>query len=185
MLQTENHTSTSSLSFYRPDVLPEAKPTASKGPSTYYIMQKDNFNTLPPPYTQPFHSSLDFVWDNLGALVPEKTFIHSHPLWSSIIPYLLPQYITIHGILAVQFMCQTVFTSISVQVFLGLSISWSGTLHFILHTHDCQYLPFFNSQLMHCLSYHFSQNPIKSFLQINKVKIELLSFNSKILLHLS
>jgi len=29
-LQTENHTSTSPLSFYRPDALPAAQPTASK-----------------------------------------------------------------------------------------------------------------------------------------------------------
>ena len=29
-LQTDNHTNTSSLSFYRPDVLPDAQPTVSK-----------------------------------------------------------------------------------------------------------------------------------------------------------
>jgi len=29
-LQTDNHTNTSSLHFYRPDALPDAKPTASK-----------------------------------------------------------------------------------------------------------------------------------------------------------
>jgi len=29
-LQTDNHTSTSPLSFYRPDALPAAQPTASK-----------------------------------------------------------------------------------------------------------------------------------------------------------
>ena len=29
-LQTDNHTSTSSLSFYRPDALPDAQPTVSK-----------------------------------------------------------------------------------------------------------------------------------------------------------
>ena len=34
-------------------------------------------------------------------------------------------------------------------------------------------------------SYHFSRNSIKSFFQILKAKIELLSFNSKLLLHLS
>ena len=30
LLQTDNHTSTSPLSFYRPDVLPAAQPTVSK-----------------------------------------------------------------------------------------------------------------------------------------------------------
>jgi len=29
-LQTDNHTSTSSLNFYRPDALPDAQPTMSK-----------------------------------------------------------------------------------------------------------------------------------------------------------
>jgi len=29
-LQTDNHTNTSSLNFYRPDALPDAQPTASK-----------------------------------------------------------------------------------------------------------------------------------------------------------
>ena len=34
-------------------------------------------------------------------------------------------------------------------------------------------------------AYHFSWHPIKSFLQIHKTNIELLAFNSKIILHLS
>ena len=38
---------------------------------------------------------------------------------------------------------------------------------------------------VHCLSYHFSRNPIKSFFQIYEAKIVLLSFSSKLLLHLS
>jgi len=43
------------------------------------------------------------VWDNPGEMVPEETFTHSHLLWSSIIPYLLPPSFMIHGILLVQF----------------------------------------------------------------------------------
>jgi len=30
LLQTDNHTNTSSLNFYRPDALPDAEPTVSK-----------------------------------------------------------------------------------------------------------------------------------------------------------
>jgi len=41
-------------------------------------------------HTQRFYSSLDFVWDNPREPVPEDTFTHSHLLWSSFIPYLLP-----------------------------------------------------------------------------------------------
>jgi len=33
--------------------------------------------------SQPFYGSLDFVRDNPGEPVPEETFTHSHPLWSS------------------------------------------------------------------------------------------------------
>ena len=35
-LQTDNHTSTSPLSFYRPDAVPPAQPTASKHRRHYY-----------------------------------------------------------------------------------------------------------------------------------------------------
>ena len=34
---------------------------------------------------------------------------------------------------------------------------------------------------MHCPAYHFSRHPMKSFLQIHKTKIELFTFNSKML----
>jgi len=40
-----------------------------------------------------------FVRDNPGKLAPEETFTHSHLSWSSIILYLLPPSIVIHGIL--------------------------------------------------------------------------------------
>jgi len=54
-------------------------------------------------------TALDFVWDKLGEPVPEETFTHSQPSWSSIILYLLPPSTVIHGILYVQFTCLTVF----------------------------------------------------------------------------
>jgi len=54
-----------------------------------------------------------------------------------------------------------------------------------VHRHDCRYQLFLNFQLTHCPPYHFSQNPIKTFFHIDKVKIELLSVNCKVLLHLS
>ena len=37
-------------------------------------------------HIQPFYSSLDFVQNNPGEPVPEETFTHSHPSWSSNIP---------------------------------------------------------------------------------------------------
>jgi len=81
-----------------------------------------------------FYGSLDFVRDNLGELVPEETFTHSHLLWSSIISYLLPPSVTIHGILSVQFTCLRLFPQSFSQILFGLTTSWPGTIDFILHT---------------------------------------------------
>jgi len=51
---------------------------------------------------QQFYVSLDFVRDKPGEPVTEETFTHSRLSWSSIIPYLLPPFFTIRGILFVQ-----------------------------------------------------------------------------------
>jgi len=59
--------------------------------------------------------------------------IHSHLSQSSIIPYLLPPSITIHGIFRVKFTCLTVFLHNLYPGFLW-STSWSGTMHFLIHT---------------------------------------------------
>jgi len=84
-------------------------------------------------HTQSLYGSLNSVRANPGELVPEETFTHSHLSWSSVIPYLLPPSIMIHGILPVQFMCLTVFFHNLCPTFLW-STSWPGTLNFILHT---------------------------------------------------
>ena len=60
-------------------------------------------------HTQPFYSSVEFVRDNPGEPVSEETFTHSHLSWSSIVPYMLPPSITIHGILPVQSTHLTIF----------------------------------------------------------------------------
>jgi len=80
--------------------------------------------------TQPFYGSLDFVWDNLGEAVPEETFTHSHLSWSSVICYLLPPSITIHGILPVQFACLSVFfRNLSLKFSLVYFLAWHPPLH--------------------------------------------------------
>jgi len=73
-----------------------------------------------------------FVWITIGT---RRTFTHSHLSWSSIL-YLLYPSATIHSILPVQFICLTVFLHNLCSSLLSLlwSTSWSGTLHFILHT---------------------------------------------------
>jgi len=63
----------------------------------------------------------------------KKTFTHSHLSWSSVIPYLLPPSVTIHGILPIKFTCLTVFFHNLCPSFLW-SASWPVTLHLILHT---------------------------------------------------
>jgi len=96
-------------------------------------------------HTQPFYGSMDFVWDNLAESVPEETFTQSHLSWSSIIPYLLPPSITIHGILPVQFLCLTFFFHNLSPSFLW-STSWPGTLC-ILHTFLHPIIVFFSQHM--------------------------------------
>jgi len=77
---------------------------------------------------------MDFVRDNLDELVPEEIFTHSHLLCSSIVPYLLLPYNTIHGILLVQSTCLTVFFHNLSPSFLwsthGLAPFTSYSIHF-------------------------------------------------------
>jgi len=73
---------------------------------------------------------------------PEETFTYSHLLWSSIIPYLLPPSITIHGILSVQFMCLIVlFHNLSPNF--SLVFLWTSL-------HPPLYTPYISSP-NHCL----------------------------------
>ena len=99
-------------------------------------------------HTQPFYGSLDFVQDSPGEMVPEETFTHLHLSWSSVIPYLLPPSVMIHGILSVQFTCLIVFFHNLCPCFLW-STSWPGTIHFILHTFLNQSLASFCSRCLY------------------------------------
>ena len=75
------------------------------------------------------HAQRPFVQDCPGGPVPEETFIHSHPSWSSDILFHFPPSTTI---LFVQFACLTVlFDNLSPDP--RWSSSWSWTLYFILH----------------------------------------------------
>ena len=74
--------------------------------------------------TQLFYSSMDFVRDNLGKLIPEERNIH--PLT----PFVVishPLSVTIHSIFTVQFTCLTVFFHNLSPSFLW-STSWSCTI---------------------------------------------------------
>jgi len=56
------------------------------------ICQKNNYY-----YTTTILWLSGLCRDNPGKPVPEETFNHSHPWWSSIIPYLLPPSFTNHA----------------------------------------------------------------------------------------
>ena len=88
-------------------------------------------------YRQPFYGSLDFVRDNLGEPAPEETFILSHQLWSSTIPYLLLPSITIHSILSAQFTC--LFPQSLSKFSLVYLLAWHPPLHtpFISSPNHC------------------------------------------------
>jgi len=79
-------------------------------------------------HTQPFYGSLDFVRDNSDELVPEETFTHSHLMWSSVIPYLLPPSVTIHGILSV-YLPDSVFPQSLFKFSLVYLLAWHPQLH--------------------------------------------------------
>jgi len=74
-----------------------------------------------------------FVRDYPSEPEPEETLTHSHLSWSSTILYQLSPSTMIHSILTVQCTCLTVFLHNLLPSPIW-SVSWSGTLHFILHT---------------------------------------------------
>jgi len=121
LLQTDNHASTSSLSFYRPDALPDTQPTVSKHWMCCKKPYVDNNNNC----------SMALCPDKP---VPEKTFTYSHLSWSSTIFYQLPPSTMIHSIFPVEFMCLTVFLH-NLSPSPLWSISWPGNLHFIYSIH--------------------------------------------------
>jgi len=75
---------------------------------------------------------MDFVWDNLGELVPEETFTHLHLSWSSVVPYLHPPSTTMHGILPVQSTHLTIFFH-NIQVFFGLPLGLAPSTSYSIH----------------------------------------------------
>jgi len=80
--------------------------------------------------TTTFCDPLDFVRDYPGEPVLEETFTRSHLLCSSIIPYLLPPSITIHGILPIQFTCLTVYLpNFTCKFSLVCLLAWHTPLH--------------------------------------------------------
>ena len=90
-----------------------------------------------------------FVWDYPGVLVPEETFTHSHPSWSSNILYQFPPSITIHSILFVPFTCLTVtvfFHNLCPHPL--WSSSWSRTFYFVLCTFSIVYKAMINTGQM-------------------------------------
>jgi len=102
-----------------------------------------------PIHTQPFYSSLDFIRDNLGELVPEETLTNSHVSWSPVIPYLLPPSITIHGILPTKFMCTTVFFhNLPPKFSLVYLLAWHTALHTPYFTQSLS--SFRNTNPYHC-----------------------------------
>ena len=86
-------------------------------------------------HTQPFYISRNYVRDNTDEPVPGETFTHSHLSWSSVIPYLLPPSITIHGILPVQYTVHAwqSFSTISLQVFFGLPLGLAPSTSYSIH----------------------------------------------------
>ena len=77
-LQTDNHASISLLSFYRPDALPAAQPTASKHSEGITPKDKTKPNTTKNKHVSHTHTHTTvlwpFFWDHPGEPVPEENF---------------------------------------------------------------------------------------------------------------
>jgi len=80
----------------------------------------------------------------------KKTFTHSHLSWSSIVPYLLHPSTAIHGILPVQSMHLTVFSTISLQVFFGLPLGLAPSTSYAIHFFTQLLSSFRNTCPYHC-----------------------------------
>jgi len=94
-------------------------------------------------HTQPFYSSLDFVWDNPGEQVPKETFTNSHLSLSSTILYMLPPSIAIHATSLFNLHAWQSFCTIAAQVFfrlpLGLAPSTLYSIHFFTQSSMISY----------------------------------------------
>ena len=78
--------------------------------------------------------------DYPGGPVPEETFTHSHPSWSSDILYQLLPPTMINSILILQFQCLTALATTSLQVHLGLPLVKEEI--FIILKNTCMYRSF-------------------------------------------
>ena len=96
---------------------------------TSSVAKYDPVSVVPHKHIQPFYSSLDFVRDNPGESVPEETFTHSHLSRSSVIPssassiYYDPWHLPCSI-----YVTDSLFFTISVQVFFGNLLAWHPPL---------------------------------------------------------
>ena len=106
---------------------------------------------------QQFRATLNSL-DMASMTITNNNGLNPEPWWiptSTSKPLLLPQ---------------TVLTTVFAPIYIDITADTSHSS---------------TPSLRNCPAYHFSWHSIKSFLQIHKTKIELFTFNSKILLHLS
>jgi len=95
------------------------------------LLQKTGIFVCIITHTQLFNGSS--FRDYMGGPVPEETFTHSHPSWSSDIFCQLPPSTMIHNILFVQFPYLTVLSTQPLSR-TSLVFSCTGALYFIRHT---------------------------------------------------
>jgi len=98
--------------------------TQSTGPQkrTWIITGKVSNSKHSITHTQSFYGSLDFVRDNPSEPVPEETFTHSHPSWSSNIPICFLHLLRSMAYSLFNQRTLQSFSTISLQVFFGLPL---------------------------------------------------------------
>jgi len=97
-------------------------------PISWHSTEETKPNSTKPSNT----TTTTFYGHFFGESVPEETFSHT-PFWSPSNLYQLLPSTTIHSILPVQIMCLAIFL-LNLSPRPLWSTSWSGALHFILHT---------------------------------------------------
>jgi len=81
----------------------------------------------------PFYGFLDLVWDNPGEPVPEETFTHWHLSWSSISLICFLHLLRSMASSLFNLCTWQSFTTISLQVFFGLSFGLAPSTSYSIH----------------------------------------------------
>jgi len=101
-------------------------------------------------HTQPFYGCLDSVRDNPGEPVPEETFTHSHPSWSSNIPICFLHLLRSMASYLFNPRALQSFSTIPLQFFFGLYLGLAPSTSYSIHFFSQSLCSFCSTCPYHC-----------------------------------